>query len=408
MIEERFTDQLSLTDSVLTGDNREAQELAYGLLNDQEIIKHVLKKGARGFAKCTLMNKQISFGTPNLVLLRGREFLAQKLADVPQSSTVDNRHYKIRYFGYGSGGAQEGTGTVPNKMGPFDDDTGLYAPAHFASGSSDADTQYKYIQDGYLKLIRTDYGKIAIEEEAHTINKGTGTSGTGTGTSVESIVNRYTAIKYTMFIMSHEFIKLSTEGAVTDNPFAFNEAALYAVAMEEILNEDGTMARRPDLEKFAQEHNLKLGTVADLIEYRNNNETTIERVSGCKLPTEFGEFDLVAYQDTIDKQVHFALVNGAIKEGDITNVRVHLQNTFSDNFFSDRFGTRTWPLNNALQRLAQDGGVLVMLGHQETAESLLEQVKQIAQQDAGNGQALFFTLAQADPTFTDQGMDAVG
>lgn len=239
MIEERFTDQLSLTDSILTGDNREAQELAYGLLNDQEIIKHVLKKGARGFAKCTLMNKQLSFGTPNLVLLRGREFLAQKLADVPQSSTVDNRHYKIRYFGYGSGGAQEGTGTVPNKMGPFDDDTGLYAPAHFASGSSDADTQYKYIQDGYLKLIRTDYGKIAIEEEAHTINKGTGTSGTGTGTSVESIVNRYTAIKYTMFIMSHEFIKLSTEGAVTDNPFAFNEAALYAVATEEILNEDG-------------------------------------------------------------------------------------------------------------------------------------------------------------------------
>ncbi|WP_354624547.1 bifunctional 3,4-dihydroxy-2-butanone-4-phosphate synthase/GTP cyclohydrolase II [Psychromonas sp. MME2] len=151
----------------------------------------------------------------------------------------------------------------------------------------------------------------------------------------------------------------------------------------EILNEDGTMARRPDLEKFAQQHGLKLGTVADLIEYRNNNETTIERVSECKLPTEFGEFDLVAYQDTIDKQVHFALVNGAIKSGHITNVRVHLQNTFSDNFFSDRFATRTWPLHNALQRLAQDGGVLVMLGHQETAESLIEQVKHIAQQDAG-------------------------
>ncbi|MCW8996602.1 MAG: bifunctional 3,4-dihydroxy-2-butanone-4-phosphate synthase/GTP cyclohydrolase II [Psychromonas sp.] len=156
-----------------------------------------------------------------------------------------------------------------------------------------------------------------------------------------------------------------------------------AAVIVEILNEDGTMARRTDLELFAQEHGLKLGTVADLIEYRNNNETTIERVSSCKLPTEFGEFDLIAYQDTIDKQVHFALLKGEIKEGAITNVRVHLQNTFSDNFFSDRLGERVWPLSNALRRLAEDGGVLVMLGHQETTESLIEQVKQIAKQDAG-------------------------
>jgi 3,4-dihydroxy 2-butanone 4-phosphate synthase/GTP cyclohydrolase II len=151
----------------------------------------------------------------------------------------------------------------------------------------------------------------------------------------------------------------------------------------EILNEDGTMARRPDLEIIAQKHGLKLGTVADLIEYRNNNETTIERVTSCRLPTEFGEFDLIAYQDTIDEQVHYALVNGEIKQGQTTNVRVHLQNTFTDNFFSDRLAKRTWPLTNALQRLSKDGGVLVMLGHQETAASLIDQIKQIVQQDAG-------------------------
>lgn len=151
----------------------------------------------------------------------------------------------------------------------------------------------------------------------------------------------------------------------------------------EILNEDGSMARRGDLEIFSEKHGIKLGTVADLIEYRNNNETTIEKVSSCKLPTEFGEFDLIAYQDTIDKQVHFALVNGEVKSTEVTNVRVHLQNTFSDNFFSDRTAPRTWPLNNALQRLAKDGGVLVMLGHQETAESLIEQIKNIAMQDVG-------------------------
>jgi 3,4-dihydroxy 2-butanone 4-phosphate synthase/GTP cyclohydrolase II len=151
----------------------------------------------------------------------------------------------------------------------------------------------------------------------------------------------------------------------------------------EILNEDGSMARRSDLEIFAKKHDLKLGTVADLIEYRNNNETTIEKVSSCKLPTEYGEFDLVAYQDTIDKQVHFALVNGAVKGDEVTNVRVHLQNTFTDNFFSDRTSARTWPLNKSIQRLAKDGGILVMLGHQESAESLIDQVKSIALQDAG-------------------------
>jgi 3,4-dihydroxy 2-butanone 4-phosphate synthase/GTP cyclohydrolase II len=156
-----------------------------------------------------------------------------------------------------------------------------------------------------------------------------------------------------------------------------------AAVIVEILNEDGTMARRPDLELFAQEHGIKLGTVADLIEYRNNNETTIERISHCKLPTEFGEFDLIAYQDTIDKQVHFVLQKGDIKEGEVTNVRVHLQNTFSDNFFSDRLAERTWPLRNVIKRLAESGGVLVMLGNQETPESLIESVKQIALQDAG-------------------------
>ena len=155
----------------------------------------------------------------------------------------------------------------------------------------------------------------------------------------------------------------------------------------EILNEDGSMARRADLEIFAKKHGLKLGTVADLIEYRNSNETTIERVADCKLPTELGEFDLIAYQDTIDKQVHFALLNGDVKEGATTNVRVHLQNTFNDNFFSDRFASLTWPLKKAMQRLAEEGGVLVMLGHQETTESLIEQIKQIAKQDAGESVA---------------------
>ena len=68
----------------------------------------------------------------------------------------------------------------------------------------------------------------------------------------------------------------------------------------EILNEDGTMARRPDLQKFAREHGLKIGTIADLIRYRLHKEHTVERVSDIPVQTEFGEFRLVTYQDALD------------------------------------------------------------------------------------------------------------
>ncbi|MFP3355328.1 3,4-dihydroxy-2-butanone-4-phosphate synthase, partial [Pseudoalteromonas sp. SIMBA_153] len=77
-----------------------------------------------------------------------------------------------------------------------------------------------------------------------------------------------------------------------------------------VLNEDGTMARRADLEAFSEEHGIKVGTIADLIEYRSIQEKTIERVAECNLPTAFGKFRLITYQDTIDEQVHYALVHG--------------------------------------------------------------------------------------------------
>ena len=146
-------DNLRTSDSFMANENdQEARNLAYTHLSKTEIIKHVLKPGTRGFAKYTIFNKDgmaKEGGRPNLVLLQGREFLAQKLSGVPQSSDVDQRDYEIRYFGFGKGGAQEGTSTVPNKMGPFDDDSGLYAPGHFASGASDRDSQFQYIHFFY-------------------------------------------------------------------------------------------------------------------------------------------------------------------------------------------------------------------------------------------------------------------
>jgi 3,4-dihydroxy 2-butanone 4-phosphate synthase/GTP cyclohydrolase II len=156
-----------------------------------------------------------------------------------------------------------------------------------------------------------------------------------------------------------------------------------AAVIVEILNQDGTMARRPDLEVFCKEHGLKMGTIADLIEYRNNNETTIERVAECKMPSRHGEFKLITYRDTIDEKVHFVMQAGEVKEDEATLVRVHLHNTFSDLLGSDRAGKMSWPLDKALEKIAQENGVLVLLSTDDKADNLIDQVKAFALQDRG-------------------------
>tara|TARA_R110001583_G_scaffold39890_2_gene127816 strand:- start:2378 stop:3487 length:1110 start_codon:yes stop_codon:yes gene_type:complete len=156
-----------------------------------------------------------------------------------------------------------------------------------------------------------------------------------------------------------------------------------AAVIVEILNEDGTMARRPDLEIIAQKHGIKMGTIADLIEFRNATETTIERVSQCKLPTVFGEFDLIVFKDTIDGQAHFALTKGEIKPDEPTLVRVHLENTFKDLLFSQRESVAKWPMANALEKIAKEGGVLVLLGKHESPMELISLVEKYAKIDAG-------------------------
>jgi 3,4-dihydroxy 2-butanone 4-phosphate synthase/GTP cyclohydrolase II len=153
-----------------------------------------------------------------------------------------------------------------------------------------------------------------------------------------------------------------------------------ASVIVEILNEDGSMARRPELEIFAAKHDMKVGTIADLIEYRNLNETTIQQVAKCKLPTEYGEFDLVTFKDVIDNQVHFAMCKGEV-DGDIpTSVRVHLLNSFSDLLGSQRAISRSMGLPQAIKYIAENGGVLVLIGKDE---DLLTQVKQFEAEDNG-------------------------
>ncbi|MGL5948364.1 MAG: bifunctional 3,4-dihydroxy-2-butanone-4-phosphate synthase/GTP cyclohydrolase II [Aeromonas sp.] len=161
-----------------------------------------------------------------------------------------------------------------------------------------------------------------------------------------------------------------------------------ASVIVEILNEDGTMARRPDLERFAQEHGLKLGTIADLIEYRNQHETTIEQVAKCQLPTEFGEFELYTFRDSIDKQLHFALKKGEISSNCPTLVRVHLHDALSDLLHTDRHAPQAWPLPTAMARIAAEGGVLVILEAQGQHNDLLARVQSFAAQDNGHAGVL--------------------
>jgi 3,4-dihydroxy 2-butanone 4-phosphate synthase/GTP cyclohydrolase II len=146
----------------------------------------------------------------------------------------------------------------------------------------------------------------------------------------------------------------------------------------EILNEDGTMARRPDLERFAAEHGLKIGTIADLIHYRIRNEKTIERVNECPLPTRHGDFQLVAYQDIVDNAVHLALVKGEVLPGEPTLVRVHVQNTLCDLFEASR-GECGWPLRGAMQQIAEAGkGVIVVLRNHDTGRDIVQRIQDLA------------------------------
>jgi 3,4-dihydroxy 2-butanone 4-phosphate synthase/GTP cyclohydrolase II len=153
-----------------------------------------------------------------------------------------------------------------------------------------------------------------------------------------------------------------------------------AAVIVEILNEDGTMARRPQLEGFAEEHGLKMGTIADLIHYRLANEKTIERVAECPLSTALGDFRLVAYQDAIDKGLHLALVRGEVRGQEPVLVRVHVQDTLAD-LFGARLEHTGWPLRDAMARVAKEGrGVVVVLGRPEEPQNLLRRIRSHALQ----------------------------
>ncbi|MES1951297.1 3,4-dihydroxy-2-butanone 4-phosphate synthase [Salinisphaera sp. S4-8] len=184
-----------------------------------------------------------------------------------------------------------------------------------------------------------------------------------------------------------------------------------ASVIVEILNEDGTMARLPDLEQFAAEHDIKLGTIADLIRYRIENERTVVRVTESKVETEFGPFTLYSFEDEVDKVLHFAMVRGEIDAETPTLVRVHVRNTLAD-MLGVRHGDFGWPLRDTLARVAEEGcGVVVILRKPETARELIERIRIVegnapsqAPDGAGDESRILRTYGVGAQILTDLGV----
>ena len=145
----------------------------------------------------------------------------------------------------------------------------------------------------------------------------------------------------------------------------------------EILNDDGTMARRPDLERFAKQHGLKIGTIADLIRYRLDKERSVECISEQTVQTEFGAFNLRCYEDHVNRTVHLVLIHGDLSSVDVPLVRVHIRDTLRD-MVGIIEENRGWPLRAAMKRISEGpAGVIVILRPAEDPRDLMDAVESL-------------------------------
>ena len=143
----------------------------------------------------------------------------------------------------------------------------------------------------------------------------------------------------------------------------------------EILREDGSMARLPDLIQFSRQHGLKISSVAELIRYRIQHEPTVKRVAETNMHTEAGEFRVVAYDDIVEKETHIALIKGTIDATRPTLVRVHVESGLYD-VFRELQNATSWTINEAARRINEtDAGVLVILRYNEQGSDIVKRIQ---------------------------------
>lgn len=150
----------------------------------------------------------------------------------------------------------------------------------------------------------------------------------------------------------------------------------------EIMNEDGTMARMPELVKFARANHLKVVTVKDLIEYRLRRESFVRRVASSNLPTEYGDFKVIVYEDDIEHNTHLALIKGEIRDMERVLVRVHSGCMTGDIFQSKRCDCGE-QIHQAMKMIEKEGsGVLLYINH-DVKETLVNKINSYRLQDEG-------------------------